>query len=666
MTGTLAALAMFAPAHRPPAVPLVVHDPYFSIWSFADHPADDWTKHWTGKNQAVCGMVRVGGKPYRWLSPGVRDVERAELLETRVRATTTEYDFRAGDVRFTARFVSPVMPGNPVAASRTSTLVELEVVNTGSAPVEVSAYLDISGELAVDSPDQLVDAARLRVETGNVLALSHEGGRPLERSGDDLRIDWGRALLAPVSPGRDYLGAHDIARTTYARSGSLPESDDLRFPRKASDAWPVAACATHPVTIKEGGEAAVLRFVLAYDDVQSIEYFGKKLAAPWRASGEDVSDLVTAPLGPAEAARRFDEQEWARWERIGGEGFARLCSLAFRQCWGAHKTVLDDDGKLRTFSKENFSNGCIGTVDVMYPAAPFFLVYQPDLLTSQLRPVLEYASMPRWRWPFAPHDLGTYPLANGQVYGGGERTAENQMPVEECGNMLILLGALATLHDDASLAQEYWPVVSEWARYLEQNGLDPGEQLCTDDFAGHLASNANLSVKAIVGLACYARLADRLGHQREAERFGNMAKEWAAKWRNMAGDGQDTVLAFDRPGTWSQKYNMLWDKLLGLGLFPPAAYAKETATALRHAERFGTPLDGRADYTKLDWIVWTACMAPSRAERDRILAPVYDWLDQGPDRVPLSDWYDTKTGRVVGFRARSVVGGVFLPLLLEP
>jgi hypothetical protein len=353
-------------------------------------------------------------------------------------------------------------------------------------------------------------------------------------------------------------------------------------------------------------------------------------------------------------------------EREGGEHYAELAVLTYRQTLAAHKLVADVDGTPMLFSKENFSNGCIDTVDVAYPSSPFFLLLNPRLLEAQLRPIVEYARLPRWKWPFAPHDLGTYPLANGQVYGGGERTEDDQMPVEESGNMLLMIGAMEKVEGNIDFARKYWPVITRWAEYLNNKGLDPENQLCTDDFAGHLAHNANLSIKAILALGAYGQMAAALGHTDVANRYEETARSFARRWVQMADDGDHFKLAFDRPGTWSQKYNLVWDQLLDMHLFPPAVLQKELAFYRTHANKCGLPLDNRATYTKIDWLAWTATLAASKDGFQQLFGPAYHFADESPSRVPLTDWFDTVSGKQVGFQARSVVGGIFIKALSEP
>jgi len=454
---------------------------------------------------------------------------------------------------------------------------------------------------------------------------------------------------------------------TFAEKGKIPVSDSMGMSQPANrEASHLAAVLDFNAV---GAQVVTRHLLVSYTEGYAIQYLQRNLRPYWQRNNgtvEEMLDAAEAQYASLDAkGKKFDAELDADLTKVGGEHYAAIAILAYRQTLAAHKLVADVSGEPMLFAKENFSNGCIATVDVLYPSAPFFLFFQPNLLEAQLLPVLEYAALPRWRFPFSPHDLGQYPLANGQVYGGGEETEEDQMPVEESGNMLILVDALARAEGNAQLADRYWKQLTSWAEYLKEKGLDPENQLTTDDFAGHVAHNSNLSIKAIDALAAYADLARLLNHEDVAKEYGSTAKAMAGKWVAMAQEGDHYKLAFNSPGTWSQKYNLVWDELLDYHLFPQTVREKEMTYYMGKINRYGLPLDGRADYTKLDWSIWTATLASTPEQFRTIVDPIFLWTRETPSHVPLTDWYDTKTGKQIGFQARSVVGGVFIKALAD-
>ena len=654
---------------RPPAVPLVTHDPYFSIWSFDNLLTDGWPRHWTGQPHALCAMAKIDGAVFRLMGPEPADLPAMPQVSLEVLPTRTIYHFEAEGIRIGLIFCSPVLPEDPELVSRPVTYLTWEVRVLDRKPHEVSLYLDCSAEIAVNQPEQAVAWERVQVDNISVLKVGSQEQPVLAKSGDNLRIDWGQLLLAVPQQGASttrILSAQD-ARGSFAAGRPLPEADDTRMPRPANDQAPVLCCVFDlgPMAAK----AAARHVLLAYDDQFSIEYFGQKLRPWWRRKGMEANALIRrAESDYAMLINRcgaFDVEMMINLRRRGGESLARVGGLAFRQCLAAHKLVADANGQALMFPKENFSNGCIGTVDVIYPSSPLFLLLNPKLLQAQLTPVFDYARSSDWKFPFAPHDLGTYPKANGQVYGGGAKDEKDQMPVEESGNMLIMTAALTQATENPAFALRYWSLLSKWAAYLKEKGLDPENQLCTDDFAGHLARNANLSLKAIIALGAYAQLADAAGRRDESASYRSAAQEMVKAWITQADDGDHYRLAFDKPGTWSQKYNLVWDRVLGLNLFPPEVIAKEFAFYKTKLNRYGLPLDSRKDYTKADWLVWTATLGDKPRELAPFIQLLDEFLHESPNRVPFTDWYDTQTGKMEGFQARSVVGGVFMPMLTD-
>ena len=774
----------FSQVNRAPAYPLVVHDPYFSIWSFSDKLNESTTKHWTGKDHSLMGMISVDGQVYKFLGEparvykpiaawaedstyssqfteakpvgewtsvqyddskwqagrglfgtkeadpttpwtsreiwirrtfdwqttpvhemllkakyddnveiylngekiytagccsGNKEIELARSIQQKLQkgknvlaiycentggqgyidagiydrlppepipqaiqkkveitATQTKYEFDCGPVSLAVDFLSPLLMNDLDLYSRPISYVTFRVMSTDSKQHDVKLYFNNSPDIARNKGTQTV-AVEYYKRMGISFQKSGTKEQPvLKRKGDDVRIDWGYS----------YVAAKDEPGVEISQSNAGP---DMKV------GWNLK------IDYGKIRSAAVEKTILlAYDDIYSIQYFDQNMQAWWKKNFSSAEEMIKRSLDEFKSVKdrcsKFDQQLYDDAVKAGGKTYADLCVLAYRQSLAAHKLVRGPGNEILFPQKENFSNGSIWTVDVTYPSAPLTLIYNPALLKGMVEPLMYYSESGKWTKPFPAHDLGTYPLANGQTY-------PEDMPVEEAGNMIILTAAICRAENKYDFARKHWDVLSKWVEFLVNDGFDPANQLCTDDFAGHLARNVNLSMKAIVGIAAYAQMAKGLSKRGEAGKYHNIATDYAARWMQMADDGDHYSLTFDKKGTWSQKYNLVWDKLLGLNLFPQSVYDKEIKYYLTKQNEFGLPLDSRKTYTKNDWIIWTATLANDPKDFESLIKPVYKFATETPTRVPLSDWHETMDGKQVGFQARSVVGGYFIKML---
>jgi hypothetical protein len=638
----------------------------------ADRLTDDTTRHWTRREHPLVSLITIDGKTYRLMGQVAgRSLPAFPQVGMRVLPTRSVYEFDDAHVHVTLTFMTPALPEDLEVLARPLTYLTWEARSVDGRDHAVLIYESISALLAVNTADQQVEWARETV--GELVALRAGTAQQtlLQPAGDDTRIDWGHIYAAaPAREARAAVGDGDLLVKSFVEHGALPDRDDVRMPRSANDHEPVLAFAFDVGTV--GAKALSRHVMIAYDEIYAVKFLGKNLRPFWRRNGATPADLlVTAERDYADLVRRcaaFDDELWADLTRAGGSRYARMAALAYRQALAGCGLAADQAKRPMFFAKENSSNGCVATVDVIYPAAPQFLLMGPTYAKALLAPALVYSTSPRWRFPFAPHDVGVYPQANGQVYAGGEESKNeaDMMPVEESANLIILCAAIARMEGNAGFCTPWWPQLTRWEAYLEKYGKDPENQLCTDDFMGHLAHNANLSVKAIIAIAAYGELCRLRGDAAAGARYRELAKEYAAHWVKAAADGDHYRIAFDKPGTWSQKYNLVWDKLLGLGVFPPEIARREVAYYKKAIQHYGVPLDSRTRLTKADWCFWSATMAEDRADFEALVAPIDDYLRETTARLPFVDSYVTDDKKSDGMRARPVIGGVFIKLLDDP
>jgi len=674
------AVSWTATPFNPPTFPLAVRTPYLSAWLPQGAGAalnDAWPTFWTGSIVGWAGFVKVDGKAYSFLgAPVVAGTTFTKAVQKSSTFTATQSIFvlSAGPVDITVTFLSPVEPTDLVKQSIPFAYMAVSAKSTDGGSHSVQVYSDISAEW-VSGDNSLV--ATWSTSAGNILTHQVQLQNPAVYTEKNDHTQYGSAYYStPNTVGATYqTGADVTVRAQFINNGRLPNTQDNNF-RAIQNNWPVFALAHDLGSVGTGASAPVLYSVGHIRD-PVIKYIVKGGGTQDRSfyfwsAFKTPADVISSFLGDynnaLSRANAFDSKVNSDANKISSD-YAAIVSLSIRQALAANELTIskNSDGSWNTgdvllFMKEISSDGNMNTVDVIFPAWPIYLYTNPALGKYLLEGLFRYQASGLYPNKWSVHDLGSsYPNAVGHNDGRDEA-----MPVEESGNMLIMALSYAQKTGDKSQLTTYTSLLDQWTQFLITDSLIPGDQLSTDDFAGHLVNQTNLAIKGIVGIKAMAQIYSLLGNTAKANNYSSIASDYVSRWQTLAmsSNGQHLTLNYGNADSWGLAYNLYGDKLLKLNLFPSSIYSLQTAWYKSHYQSYGVPLDTRHTYTKTDWEIWTSTIVTDTSVRDYLISSVKKYASDGQTTQPFGDWYETTNGGPEGFRARPVVGGHLAHLVL--
>jgi hypothetical protein len=539
----------------------------------------------------------------------------------------------------------------------------LTVHVSGSRGYDIQVYSDIDARWTGRKSRSRQDFEEL--DGVAIYSLSVEDATLYEEA-DDMAL-WGSAILASRPSNFTSLsalsGLPGHVRRSFVESGRLTGEDN-----EWEDESVVALA--HDLGKVTGGLSVT--FVIGYERESAINYLGEAYTGYYRAEYPNTSSALSLFLDDYPSAflesMKLDQELVTLSAAAAGPKYADILALSTRQAYGGIDLTIPnhslDTKDVLAFIKELSSDGNINTIDVIMPAFPIYYVMDPDYIRLLLEPVMRYLAAGRWHLPYAIHDLGThYPHATGH----DDQKAE-PMPIEECGNLLILAAAYVSATGDANWALQYTDVFQKYADYLVENSIDITNQLSSNDAAGPLANETNLAIKAAVGLKAFGEMSGDKYYSRIGDEHANLFFQ-----QGLGTDQNKThfVLEYpDSPGTWKTPYNLFPDVLLGLETFPDAAYrmGSEFFTTVRG--EYGVTLDNRQDWAKSDWNMWLAGTFEKRT-RNEFVEDLWAFMTNGKHNWPFSDRYvassehGSEPGVPILCRARPTVGGHFALLALE-
>ncbi|KAF1935642.1 glutaminase A [Clathrospora elynae] len=640
---------------QPPVLPLIVRNPYLSTWlqNAREEPWSKWPMFWTGAEVGFCVLASLPdsnevfpllGRPHDSLEHDDKNYTVAYPVYRGAKydASTTNltYSLRAPDNLATAKdleitlsFLSPITPTSTLRQAIPAAYLSIHVEGT----FDVNIYVDVNGQWVSGKRESLIEWGLLEhvtPETSERLK-TWKVKRQVEQIFTETndQPEWGQLHFTGPSEARHESGTSSLLRQRFARTGTLQNEVDANF-RSVMDDEPVFAFAkafklANSSRTSRGSpglsEAAVSSALFTITHIQDpvTQYasargltFMRPLWKSWFPEDDKLIQFHYGDFAMAYSlASNYSEQLRIDAYQSGSTNYVDIVALSARQAMGATSFSGTPENPL-LFLKEISSNGNSQTVDVIFPAFPFFLYTQPRWLAYLLEPLLEHQLSGQYPNKYSMHDLGAhFPNLTGHADGRDE-----YMPVEECGDMLIMGLALVNSlsYNSDSEAQSIWSTIGndvdyigeetrkvfaltssgsldsikyiddnwgggakgvdqakkwlegsyelwkQWTGYLVEDALEPHNQLCTDDFAGWLPLQTNLALKGIVGIKAFSELADLLDRPGDAKHYRNISESYVKKWEEygISRDGSHAKLAYDWYGSWTTLYSLYADAVL--------------------------------------------------------------------------------------------------------
>ncbi|KAL5334040.1 hypothetical protein BJX70DRAFT_402993 [Aspergillus crustosus] len=639
LAAALQATAGMASTLTPPVLPLIVRNPYLSTWlgNARDVPWSNWPIFYTGEELGLSLLAQVPstgivypllGKPHETL-PESTHYEFPTYLGANYDASTTNLTYSidsnapSAPLNITVSFLSPITPTSTLRQSIPASYITVYV----DSEVTVNVYVDINGRWVSGDPNSQIswqfDTERVSVYESPTLQrwrLQRESQVLLSEIRD--RAEWGTIHFTAPADVQYQSGPAASVRRTFAARGSLTNVNDADF-RAIKDRDPVFAFSKSFVPSRKSGVATdSVTFTIALIQDPVVQYASSRgltqmrpLWKSWFNTPESLlifhyNDFANA----AQLASNYSLQLAEDAFQSGAQDYVDIVALSARQVLGATTFSGTPEDPI-LFLKEISSNGNFQTIDVIFPSFPFFLYTNPRWLAYLLEPLIEHMLSGQYPNKYAMHDLGThFPNATGHPDGRDE-----YMPVEECGNILIMGLAVVNsmLYDKDSDASSVWSTQGEsahipddnagvfplgelqtisgidgqdgkwggaasgrkeaekwiqrsyrlwtqWTKYLIDYSLEPENQLSTDDFAGWLALQTNLALKGIIGIHAMSKLAEIGGFQDDVAYYQNISETYIAKWEEygLSRDKTHAKLAYNWYGSWTTIYNLYADAQL--------------------------------------------------------------------------------------------------------